>query len=237
VRLSNLLKSNSKSKLCYDWRSAGQSVLEQSTHLGLTTRSWLLSDSCELVDLGRPLWREHGSAVCNCYWPSPAQSFSGPSPVGLVAIFYCLRFETSFFVASYDSQGHGGGIRLRLHTGFCLFGIPLFISLSTVFICRSSWFLWMFMYQGAFRMFLKMDIQVPCASREEEILPSPGRGRLWPFCTANSVTNTDCCTWLVMQQQHTRSGISHLLLFARLLAATGHPDKGFPGFPPSSRKC
>jgi hypothetical protein len=27
------------------------------------------------------------------------------SPVGLVAIFYCVRFETSLFVASYDSQG------------------------------------------------------------------------------------------------------------------------------------
>jgi hypothetical protein len=24
----------------------------------------------------------------------------GPSPVGLVTIFYCLRFETSLFVAS-----------------------------------------------------------------------------------------------------------------------------------------
>jgi hypothetical protein len=44
-------------------------------------------------------------------------SFSGPSPVGLVTIFYCLRFETSFSVASYDTQGYGGGIRLRLHTG------------------------------------------------------------------------------------------------------------------------
>jgi hypothetical protein len=32
-------------------------------------------------------------------------------------IFYCLRFETSLFVASYDSQGYGGGIRPRLHTG------------------------------------------------------------------------------------------------------------------------
>jgi hypothetical protein len=53
--------------------------------------------------------------------------------------FYCLRFETpptrrsrspylyppwtgwpgytSFFVASYDSQGYGGGIRPHLHTG------------------------------------------------------------------------------------------------------------------------
>jgi hypothetical protein len=33
-------------------------------------------------------------------------------------IFYCLRFETSHFVASYDSQGHGGGIRPRLHMVF-----------------------------------------------------------------------------------------------------------------------
>jgi hypothetical protein len=29
----------------------------------------------------------------------------------LATIFYCLSFETSLFVASYDSQGHGGGIR------------------------------------------------------------------------------------------------------------------------------
>jgi hypothetical protein len=45
------------------------------------------------------------------------QSFSGPSPIGLVAISYCLRFETSLFVASYDSQGHGGGIQSRLTHG------------------------------------------------------------------------------------------------------------------------
>jgi hypothetical protein len=43
--------------------------------------------------------------------------FLGPSPLGLATVFYCLRFETSLFVASYDSQGHGGGIRPRLHTG------------------------------------------------------------------------------------------------------------------------
>jgi hypothetical protein len=48
----------------------------------------------------------------------PAQSFSVPSPLGLATIFYCLRFETSIFVASYYSQGHGGGIRSRLHTGY-----------------------------------------------------------------------------------------------------------------------
>jgi hypothetical protein len=60
-----------------------------------------------------------------------------------MTIFYCLRFETppnlesqvpvfishrnrvarlypqtpgSLFIASYDSQGYGGGIRTRLHT-------------------------------------------------------------------------------------------------------------------------
>jgi hypothetical protein len=28
-----------------------------------------------------------------------------------------VRFETSLFVASYYSQGHGGGIRTSLHMG------------------------------------------------------------------------------------------------------------------------
>jgi hypothetical protein len=63
------------------------------------------------------LWREDGFVVYNCCWPSPAHSFSGPTPVRLVTIFYCLRFETSLFVASHDSQGNGGGIRTRLHPG------------------------------------------------------------------------------------------------------------------------
>jgi hypothetical protein len=37
-------------------------------------------------------------------WPLPAQSFSGPSPLGLATIFYSLRFEISLFVASYPLQ-------------------------------------------------------------------------------------------------------------------------------------
>jgi hypothetical protein len=57
-----------------------------------------------------------GSVFCICCWHLPAQSFSGPSAVRLVTIFYCLRFETSLFVASYDSRGYGGGIQPRLHT-------------------------------------------------------------------------------------------------------------------------
>jgi hypothetical protein len=53
---------------------------------------------------------------CICWWSLPAQSLTGPRPLVLVTIFYCLRFETSLFVASCDSQGHGGGIRLRLQS-------------------------------------------------------------------------------------------------------------------------
>jgi hypothetical protein len=115
--LSNSLKK-SKSKSHCDWRSVSQSVsLGVERHLGLMTRYLLLFDSYGLVSVGRPLWREDGSVFCICCWPLPAHSFSGPSPLWLAPIFYCLRFETSLFVASYDSQGHGGGIRPRLHTG------------------------------------------------------------------------------------------------------------------------
>jgi hypothetical protein len=64
-------------------------------------------------------------------WPLPVQSFSGPSPLGLETIFYCLTFETSIFVASYNSQGHGGCIRPRLHTGVELpYECPLFYNLG-----------------------------------------------------------------------------------------------------------
>jgi hypothetical protein len=113
----------SKSKLYYDRRSAGQS------------ESWVICyymcDSYGLVLVGRPLWREVGSILCICCWPLPAQSFSDPSPLGLETIFYSLTFETSLFVASYGSQGHGGGIRPRLHTG-----VPA--SLSSLSLYNSS---------------------------------------------------------------------------------------------------
>jgi hypothetical protein len=78
------------------------------THLRLMTRYLLLFDNYVSVFVGRPLWREDRSVFCICYWSSPVQSFFGPRPFILEIIFYCLRFETSLFVVSYDSQGHGG---------------------------------------------------------------------------------------------------------------------------------
>jgi hypothetical protein len=48
----------------------------------------------------------------------PQRSHSGVRiPVALATILYCLRFDTSIFVASYDSQDYDGGIRPLLHTG------------------------------------------------------------------------------------------------------------------------
>jgi hypothetical protein len=35
-----------------------------------------------------------GACLYNCCWPSSVQSFSGPSPAGLLTIFHCLWFET-----------------------------------------------------------------------------------------------------------------------------------------------
>jgi hypothetical protein len=54
-RSVSLSVSTSKSKLCYDRRP---------THLELMTKSLLLPDSCRFVDVGRSLWREDGSIVC-----------------------------------------------------------------------------------------------------------------------------------------------------------------------------
>jgi hypothetical protein len=63
---------------------------------GANDQMFITFDSCGLVFVGRPLWREDWSVFFICCWPSPAYSFSDPSPLGPVTIFSCLRFETSF---------------------------------------------------------------------------------------------------------------------------------------------
>jgi hypothetical protein len=65
----------SKSKLCYDRRWVGQSVLVSSHIWGPKTRFLLMSDRFGFVHVGRPLWRVDGSVVYNCCWSSPAQLY------------------------------------------------------------------------------------------------------------------------------------------------------------------
>jgi hypothetical protein len=114
--------------------TVSQSVsLGVEPHVGLMTRYLLLFDSYSLVFVGCSLWREDASVFCICCWPLQEQSSWGPSPLGLATMFYCLRFETSLFVISYDSQVYGGGIRPRLHTG--------------IFDCILIWFFCYMAYQ------------------------------------------------------------------------------------------
>jgi hypothetical protein len=102
-------------------------------------------DSCSFVILYRPFWRVDGSVIYlyNCFFALPEQLLLGRSPAELTAVFYCLIWDSpnlegrvplfispinrvtqlypralsSLFVSSYDSQGSGGGILTRLHTG------------------------------------------------------------------------------------------------------------------------
>jgi hypothetical protein len=118
LSLSTSLKVKVKVKVTLRLTISQSRGLGVEPHLGLMTRYLLLFDSYGLVLVGRPLWREDRSVFCICCWPLPAQFFPGQNPLVLATIFYCLRFEASLFVASYDSQGHGRGIRPRLHTGW-----------------------------------------------------------------------------------------------------------------------
>jgi hypothetical protein len=101
--------------------TVSQSVsLGVKLHLGLMTTYLLLFDNYGYRLCGAPSLTR--GRVCLLYMLlAVASAVSvGPSPLGLATIFYSLRFETSLFVASYDSQGHGGGIRPRFHTGVAL---------------------------------------------------------------------------------------------------------------------
>jgi hypothetical protein len=98
--------------------TVSQSVsLDVEPHLRLMTRYLLLLTIMVLFFVGRPLWREDGSVFCACCWSLSAQSFLGPSLLILGTIFYCLRFETSLFVASYDSHSSSSRIQVVMLYG------------------------------------------------------------------------------------------------------------------------
>jgi hypothetical protein len=93
--------------------TVSQSVsLGVEPHLELMTRYLLLFGSYGLVFCGVPSLTR--GRVCLLYM---LLALASVAFLGSESLFYSLRFETSLFVASYDSQGHGGGIRPRLHTG------------------------------------------------------------------------------------------------------------------------
>jgi hypothetical protein len=95
--------SESQSHIATDGQSISLSVLVSSLIWG----SWPDISYCLTVTVlfFRPLWREDGSVFCICCWPSPQRSLSRVR---------CLRFETSVFVASYDSQSVTVRVRVTL---------------------------------------------------------------------------------------------------------------------------
>jgi hypothetical protein len=60
-------------------------------------------DSLRIYDEGSPLWLEVGSVVFSCCWASPAQSFSGLSPTGLMSLFDFIVSisETPIFIQPF----------------------------------------------------------------------------------------------------------------------------------------
>jgi hypothetical protein len=60
------------------------------------------------------LYGDRAGVIYNCVWSSPAQSFSERSTAGLMAIFYCLRFETP---PTYIPPEEGGPV-IPPGTGF-----------------------------------------------------------------------------------------------------------------------
>jgi hypothetical protein len=114
----------------------GQSVgLGVEPTLGPVTRYYFLPEIYCLVSMGRPLWREDGSAICGVItqWSKshrtrnhtllshlrlPTLEVQVPvfiSPRNRVTQLY-LRTLVSLYVASYKAQGYGGGILTRLQT-------------------------------------------------------------------------------------------------------------------------
>jgi hypothetical protein len=126
------------SKLYQDRRSVGQSVLVSGTHLGPATNfSFSLKlylDSCVFVIMGRLLWREDGSVIYNCYWASPAKSFSSPCSERLMTKLYFLKFEIPLLWSArfpYLLPGEHGSPRISPSIRFVSF-IQIFLYFMSI---------------------------------------------------------------------------------------------------------
>jgi hypothetical protein len=88
-------ESESESELLYKWQSAASQFIFEPSPLRLTYINFFyLTTCCHSPYVTSSLTR---GRVCRLQLllVSPAQSFSGPSLAGLMAIFCCFRFEIS----------------------------------------------------------------------------------------------------------------------------------------------
>jgi hypothetical protein len=83
-----------ESELLYDWQFTSNLFVLVPSPLRLMTSNFFFTRTLAvIVFMQHPFWREVGSVVYNCCWPSPVQSCLGPSPTGFMTTFYSLRFE------------------------------------------------------------------------------------------------------------------------------------------------
>jgi hypothetical protein len=92
-QLLYLKSKSSQNFVMTDGQSASLSRC-QAPIWGPTPDFVTVTHSCGFVDVGCFLWREDG-CVFYCCWSSPAQSFSSPSPAGVMTIFYSFRFDST----------------------------------------------------------------------------------------------------------------------------------------------
>jgi hypothetical protein len=80
--------------------------------------------------------------IYNAPGPRHRSHFRIRFPWGLVIIFYRLRFGTSVFLPSFNSQGYGGGIRPCYHRQKNLTQNAVFKSSTTLRVCGNCVFLY-----------------------------------------------------------------------------------------------
>jgi hypothetical protein len=131
----------SKSKLYYDRRSVGQSVFVSDTRLGSATNILLFFSylvSCRFVDVGCPLWRVVGSVIYSCCWASPTQSFSVPSPAGLVTKLFLLS-------QIWDSPNQEGQVPVFISPKIRVDQLSsklMYAAQGSRCVCRKFWRVW-----------------------------------------------------------------------------------------------